>query len=152
MFFSPSLSPALQSNPNRFDGLLGEYGAEDAVDRVARSVSPRGTELRGVAKAIYSFNAHNARSVRLTAFFSSVLWSFFSSELAFKKGDLIRIRRMIDHNWYEGEMLGRVGIVPVNYVEVSMILANRFLIFLYAFPFPGDGDCAARQRSACHGR
>uniref|UniRef100_A0A914UX08 SH3 domain-containing protein n=1 Tax=Plectus sambesii TaxID=2011161 RepID=A0A914UX08_9BILA len=101
--YIPSLSPALQSNPNRFDGLLGEYGVEDAVDRVARSVSPRGTELHGVAKALYSFSSHNAR------------------ELAFKKGDIIRIRRMIDQNWYEGELLGRVGIVPVNYVEMTAI-------------------------------
>ena len=44
-----------------------------------------------------------------------------SSELSFKKGDLIRVRRQIDSNWYEGELNRKVGIVPSNYVELAAV-------------------------------
>lgn len=39
-------------------------------------------------------------------------------ELPFRKGDIIYLIRQIDANWFEGEKNGRVGIFPVNYVEV----------------------------------
>uniref|UniRef100_A0A8C3G6N8 Sorbin and SH3 domain containing 2 n=1 Tax=Cyclopterus lumpus TaxID=8103 RepID=A0A8C3G6N8_CYCLU len=38
-------------------------------------------------------------------------------ELTFKKGDAVNIIRQIDNNWYEGEHRGRVGILPISYVE-----------------------------------
>ncbi|XP_066574319.1 sorbin and SH3 domain-containing protein 2 isoform X2 [Amia ocellicauda] len=51
------------------------------------------------ARAIYDFKAQTAK------------------ELTFKKGDTVYILRQIDHNWYEGEHHGRVGILPISYVE-----------------------------------
>ncbi|XP_045534812.1 uncharacterized protein LOC106720719 isoform X2 [Papilio machaon] len=53
-----------------------------------------------VAKALYAFNGQTPR------------------ELTFKKGDLINVRRQIDSNWYEGEVHGRIGLFPYNYVEI----------------------------------
>lgn len=44
---------------------------------------------------------------------------YFYSELNFKKGDIIYIRRVLDENWLEGEHNGKTGILPVNYLEVS---------------------------------
>lgn len=43
----------------------------------------------------------------------------FRRELSFKKGDIIYIRRQIDKNWYEGEHNAMVGLLPVQYVDVS---------------------------------
>uniref|UniRef100_A0A4W3JA13 Sorbin and SH3 domain containing 2 n=1 Tax=Callorhinchus milii TaxID=7868 RepID=A0A4W3JA13_CALMI len=40
-----------------------------------------------------------------------------SSELPFKKGDIVYILRQIDQNWFEGEHHGAVGIFPISYVE-----------------------------------
>lgn len=59
---------------------------------------------RVVARALYAFNGQTAR------------------ELSFRKGDLINVRRQIDANWYEGELHGRVGLFPYNYVEVRIFL------------------------------
>ena len=55
-------------------------------------------------------------------------FKFFSCrELPFRKGDTIYLLRQIDKNWFEGERYGRVGIFPVNYVEVKITL-----IFIYS--------------------
>ncbi|XP_045494143.1 uncharacterized protein LOC123693189 isoform X9 [Colias croceus] len=55
---------------------------------------------RIIARALYTFNGQTAR------------------ELSFRKGDIIHVRRQIDNNWYEGEIHGRVGLFPYNYVEL----------------------------------
>ncbi|XP_063377116.1 uncharacterized protein LOC134664418 isoform X3 [Cydia fagiglandana] len=55
---------------------------------------------RIVARALYAFNGQTQR------------------ELSFRKGDLIHVRRQIDNNWYEGELHGRIGLFPYNYVEI----------------------------------
>ena len=41
-----------------------------------------------------------------------------SRELAFRKGDIIYIKKQVDNNWYEGERNASVGIFPVTYVEI----------------------------------
>eukprot|EP00126_Sphaerothecum_destruens_P007742 Sdes_comp19970_c0_seq1m12533 len=51
-------------------------------------------------RALYQFDAEN------------------SSELSFREGDIINMHRQLDSNWYEGELNGRVGIFPTNYVEM----------------------------------
>ncbi|XP_052740807.1 uncharacterized protein LOC112054660 isoform X14 [Bicyclus anynana] len=53
-----------------------------------------------VAKALYTFNGQTTR------------------ELSFRKGDIINVRKQIDSNWYEGEVHGKVGLFPYNYVEL----------------------------------
>ena len=40
-------------------------------------------------------------------------------EISFQRGDEIILRRHVDTNWVEGEFQGNIGILPVNYVEVS---------------------------------
>ncbi|MEE6488114.1 hypothetical protein FKM82_015133 [Ascaphus truei] len=39
-------------------------------------------------------------------------------ELPLQKGDVVYIYKQIDPNWYEGEHHGRVGIVPISYIEL----------------------------------
>lgn len=46
---------------------------------------------------------------------------FLCRELAFRKGDIIFLLRKLDQNWFEGERYGKVGIFPINYVEVKKI-------------------------------
>lgn len=61
------------------------------------------------AKALYTFNGQTPR------------------ELSFRKGEIIHVRRQIDANWYEGEIHGKIGLFPYNYVEVY----NIYFIYLY---------------------
>ena len=43
-------------------------------------------------------------------------------ELSFKFGDVIKLKKRLDENWLEGELGGRVGMFPTNYVEVVVPL------------------------------
>ncbi|KAL3877382.1 hypothetical protein ACJMK2_035100 [Sinanodonta woodiana] len=99
-FFSPT-SPSSRSDvpsqkspipQDRFNEPLGNYGVPPE--------RRRGFQIQGKAKAIYNFTAQNPR------------------ELSFKKGDIIYLTRQVDKNWFEGERHGRLGIFPVNYIEV----------------------------------
>lgn len=44
---------------------------------------------------------------------------FLPSDLAFKKGDVVTLRRQIDDNWYQGELRGQIGVFPASYVQVG---------------------------------
>ncbi|XP_063776635.1 SH3 domain-containing protein 19 isoform X2 [Pseudophryne corroboree] len=46
-------------------------------------------------------------------------------ELSFSEGDTIILREYINDEWVKGELKGRIGIFPVNYVEVLEDLANK---------------------------
>lgn len=46
------------------------------------------------------------------------------------KGDVINFVRNIDNNWIEGELKGRTGLVPRNYIKK---IANNWLIYLTLF-------------------
>eukprot|EP00118_Oscarella_pearsei_P005527 m.25473 g.25473 ORF g.25473 m.25473 type:complete len:464 (+) comp28814_c0_seq1:479-1870(+) len=39
-------------------------------------------------------------------------------ELSFTKGDMIKLRQRRDEGWIEGEVKGKIGIVPVTYIEI----------------------------------
>ncbi|XP_041970911.1 sorbin and SH3 domain-containing protein 1 isoform X11 [Aricia agestis] len=71
-----------------------------------------------VARALYTFNGQTSR------------------ELSFRKGDFISVRRQIDANWYEGEIHGRIGLFPYNYVEL----------------LKGDGSRSPRRSAVIEGR
>lgn len=44
------------------------------------------------------------------------------SDLTFKKGDLILLKRQVDENWYQGELNSRQGFFPASYVQVLVPL------------------------------
>jgi len=52
------------------------------------------------ARALYDFDAQD------------------ETELDFKEGDIIKVINQIDDAWYEGERDGKVGMFPVEYVEI----------------------------------
>lgn len=58
----------------------------------------------------------------------------FRRELSFKKGDIIYIRRQIDKNWYEGEVNAMLGLLPVQYVDVSCSVIRRAFRFNASSP------------------
>ncbi|XP_064625420.1 uncharacterized protein LOC135486484 isoform X8 [Lineus longissimus] len=72
----------------------------------------RPTEIKGKAKALYSFKSQSQK------------------ELSFRKGDVIYLTRQVDKNWYEGEHHGHRGIFPVNYVEITKTLEEARAIAL----------------------
>ena len=50
-------------------------------------------------------------------------------ELSFNKGDIISVIKLVDPNWYEAELNGKIGLVPSSYVEVlDTAKYNRALV------------------------
>lgn len=56
-----------------------------------------------------------------------------TGDLNFKKGDIILLKRKIDVNWYVGEINGREGAIPMNYVQVIVPLPVPQCMALYDF-------------------
>ncbi|XP_063776862.1 sorbin and SH3 domain-containing protein 2 isoform X19 [Pseudophryne corroboree] len=87
---SPSRTKADQDSPRNYSS---------AFTDVSRNPARRGAQEKEAARAVYDFKAQTPK------------------ELSFKKGDTVYVLRKIDKNWYEGEHHGRVGILPISYVE-----------------------------------
>jgi len=95
----------LRKREEEEERLRQEYEAEVArrqreeEERVRREAS----KPQFIAKALYNFNGQTEK------------------ELSFRKGDIINVRRQVDKNWIDGELNGRRGIFPTNYVEVRPV-------------------------------
>ncbi|XP_077135742.1 sorbin and SH3 domain-containing protein 2 isoform X3 [Ranitomeya variabilis] len=87
---SPSRTKVDQDSPRNYSS---------AFTDVSKSSARRAGREKEPARAVYDFKAQTPK------------------ELSFKKGDTVYILRKIDKNWYEGEHHGRVGILPISYVE-----------------------------------
>lgn len=61
------------------------------------------------------------------------MFRIFRSDLNFKKGERIVLRRRIDVNWFVGECNGREGVFPLNYVQIIVPLAQPQCKALYDF-------------------
>lgn len=51
---------------------------------------------------------------------AKALWDFqpgAPTDLPLRAGQIIKVTRKVDPNWWEGEADGRIGIFPVQYVE-----------------------------------
>ncbi|XP_054737542.1 E3 ubiquitin-protein ligase SH3RF1 [Anastrepha obliqua] len=76
------------------------------------------------------------------------LYDFESSEpsdLHFKKGDLVLLKRKIDTNWYVGQLNNGNGIVsegtfPINHVQVVVPLPSPQCVALYDFKMPPNEE------------
>jgi hypothetical protein len=58
------------------------------------------------------------------------------SDLCFKKGDLILLRKKIDTNWYHGESGGNHGVFPLTYVQVCY--ERNYISIVSLGSFHGD--------------
>lgn len=56
-----------------------------------------------------------------------------STDLNFKKGELIILKRRVDSNWYYGEINGREGMIPSNFIQVMVSLPVPQCSALYDF-------------------
>ncbi|XP_056457122.1 vinexin-like [Gadus chalcogrammus] len=63
------------------------------------SAIPDRKSVAECARVLYNFDAHT------------------SKELSLRKGDVVTITRLVDSNWYEGQLRRAVGIFPVSYVQ-----------------------------------
>lgn len=57
----------------------------------------------------------------------------FHSDISFKKGDIIILKKKIDHNWCVGEVNGKEGAVPLNHLQVVVPLPYPQCKALYDF-------------------
>lgn len=93
------------------------------------------------AKALYDFDSKETRykiSYRLIftdRYCDFVQFSFHLgySDLSFKKGDKVILRKRIDANWFVGECNGREGAFPINYVQTLIPLPQPQCKALYDF-------------------
>lgn len=74
----------------------------------------------------------------------------FCSDLSFKKGDKIYLRRRIDSNWFVGELNGREGAFPINHVQIIIPLPLPQCKALYDFRMgPNEEEgCLAFKKGA----
>uniref|UniRef100_A0A1I7V849 SH3 domain-containing protein n=1 Tax=Loa loa TaxID=7209 RepID=A0A1I7V849_LOALO len=111
--YVPSASPALQKNFDRFSGLINEFG------RSERATTPQTlpqTEIT-TCTALFSFKAVSPK------------------ELSFNRGDVIRVYRIIDMNWMEGEHNGQIGIFPSSYVQIDNSEEREQIKLVVLYPF-----------------
>ncbi|KAM5309790.1 SH3 domain-containing protein 19 isoform 3-T3 [Glossophaga mutica] len=69
----------------------------------AKSMSPLALKVGRKAKALYDFHGEN------------------EDELSFKAGDIITELESVDDDWMSGELMGKSGIFPKNYVQVLQV-------------------------------
>ncbi|RUS18990.1 SH3 domain protein [Endogone sp. FLAS-F59071] len=101
-----------------------EKQKEEEELQLALALSLSETESRSQYKAPTSSSAAKATTAAASAApkISRVraLYDFTpteSGELGFQKGDIIRVLENVYRDWWKGELRGKTGIFPVNYVE-----------------------------------
>lgn len=112
--------PLLASQPSSA-GPRGDTtsGRGDGVRTLVKQLVPQ----MPCAKALYSYDAKDP------------------GDLAFRKGDIIVLRKRVDQNWFHGELGGKQGFVPASYVQVVVPLPSHIpqCKALYDFRM-GDND------------
>ncbi|KAJ8278906.1 hypothetical protein COCON_G00059720 [Conger conger] len=98
--YTPKPKPAFDYSADQSNGSFAPAFAPPARSSVS-SVTEQ-----PCCKALYDFDPEN------------------EGELGFREGDIITLTNRIDENWYEGELHGRAGFFPLNYVEVMVPLSH----------------------------
>lgn len=71
-------------------------------------------------------------------------------ELSFKKGDIIKVVDRCYKDWWRGQLKGKVGLLPVNYVVSRLPLDSDIPLILYyrkPFPNPLQPNSPKRQKT-----
>ena len=97
---------------------LCRYEDSNGNQAVFLSAGKKPDDCKMVAKALFSFQVRR-REEGGRELVSNVLFQAQNNrELAFRKGDIIYVKKQVDNNWYEGERNAAIGIFPVSYVEI----------------------------------
>ncbi|XP_061512655.1 E3 ubiquitin-protein ligase SH3RF3 [Anopheles gambiae] len=76
-----------------------------------------------------------------------------TSDISFRKGDIIILRKKIDHNWCVGEVNGKEGAVPLNHIKVIVPLPFPQCKALYDFrmgPTEEEGCLTFKKGALIH--
>ncbi|XP_058067313.1 E3 ubiquitin-protein ligase SH3RF1 [Anopheles bellator] len=76
-----------------------------------------------------------------------------TSDISFRKGDIIILKKKIDHNWCVGEVNGKVGAVPLNHIKVLVPLPFPQCKALYDFrmgPTEEEGCLTFKKGAIIH--
>lgn len=76
-----------------------------------------------------------------------------TSDISFKKGDIVILKKKIDHNWCVGETNGKEGAVPLNHLQVIVPLPYPQCKALYDFsmgPNDEEGCLTFKKGSLIH--
>ncbi|GJJ11394.1 hypothetical protein Clacol_005627 [Clathrus columnatus] len=115
----PGPSAAAVSEPTRPSSYpkpeANKHSAQPSITTQATvASSTRGTGSASPSVSIKSTSSlSNVTRVRALHSFEPTV----AGELAFEKGDIIKVTDRAYENWWRGQLKGRTGIFPVNYVE-----------------------------------
>uniref|UniRef100_A0A3F2YWJ9 RING-type E3 ubiquitin transferase n=1 Tax=Anopheles epiroticus TaxID=199890 RepID=A0A3F2YWJ9_9DIPT len=76
-----------------------------------------------------------------------------TSDISFRKGDIIILKKKIDHNWCVGEVNGKEGAVPLNHIKVIVPLPFPQCKALYDFrmgPTEEEGCLTFKKGALIH--
>uniref|UniRef100_A0A182MY13 RING-type E3 ubiquitin transferase n=1 Tax=Anopheles dirus TaxID=7168 RepID=A0A182MY13_9DIPT len=76
-----------------------------------------------------------------------------TSDISFRKGDIIILKKKIDHNWCVGEVNGKEGAVPLNHIKVIVPLPFPQCKALYDFrmgPAEEEGCLTFKKGALIH--
>ena len=75
-----------------------------------------------------------------------------AGEIALKAGDIVRVVRQVDTNWLQGEIHGKIGNFPSNFVTDLVLppVSNGQKLFQAVWSFPAEvhGDLGF-QKGKC---
>ena len=101
-----------------FIPVLCRYEDSNGNQAVFLNAGKKPDDCKMVAKALFSFQVRKREEGRELVCTVSVVQAQNNRELAFRKGDIIYVKKQVDNNWYEGERNAAIGIFPVSYVEI----------------------------------
>lgn len=118
----PHISETSRSSSHRIQ--------ENSTKHVPQSsVSQATSPVRGTASSSSSIKSasslNNITRVRALHAFEPTV----AGELGFEKGDIIKVTDRAYENWWRGQLRGRTGIFPVNYVVCVFFFAFDDLHF-----------------------
>ncbi|KAL3194439.1 hypothetical protein MRX96_046068 [Rhipicephalus microplus] len=129
------------SKPQRsFDS--GEACATGDVNGVAVNRVPAASDVGGY----HSLNSGLAPYARSKFTFEAQ----YPNELSFHEGELVTLIRHVDDEWTEGELNGRVGLFPTEYVDIIVDCADQAVNASSAPCSVSTGEASAS--GACFGR